>query len=71
MRLAKPPIPFASADPAFPARPAPDVGEHGSEILREAGVDTATIDRLEARNAAQAEMLVAAMADAAKAAEQA
>lgn len=66
MRLPRPPVPFGGEHAPFPARPAPAVGQDGRQILEALGVDAATIDRLAARDAAQAEMLRAAMTQAAR-----
>jgi crotonobetainyl-CoA:carnitine CoA-transferase CaiB-like acyl-CoA transferase len=45
MRLARSPLKFADTTPS-PLRPAPALGQHGREVLREAGFDDAAIAEL-------------------------
>jgi crotonobetainyl-CoA:carnitine CoA-transferase CaiB-like acyl-CoA transferase len=51
LRMPSFPVNFGST-PAMSTRPAPRLGEHTEEILREAGLDAATIAALEAAGAA-------------------
>ena len=56
MRIANTPFDFTGQRP-LPARHAPVLGEHSAEILSELGVDQDDIDRIEAREAANRELM--------------
>jgi crotonobetainyl-CoA:carnitine CoA-transferase CaiB-like acyl-CoA transferase len=56
MRYPRPPFHF-EGQAAFPTRHAPFLGDHTREILTELGIDEAEIERLEARDAANREIL--------------
>ena len=69
MRLARPPVPFGGAratKETFPERPAPALGQDSSALFESLGVEAETIERLAARDAANAELLRAAQAEATK-----
>jgi crotonobetainyl-CoA:carnitine CoA-transferase CaiB-like acyl-CoA transferase len=56
MRYPRPPFQFEGQG-AFPTRHAPFLGDHTREILTELGIDEGEIERLEARDAANREIL--------------
>jgi crotonobetainyl-CoA:carnitine CoA-transferase CaiB-like acyl-CoA transferase len=56
MRYPRPPFQF-EGQAAFPTRHAPFLGDHTREILTELGIDEGEIERLEARDAANREIL--------------
>ncbi len=56
MRYPRPPFNF-EGQAAFPTRHAPFLGDHTREILSELGIDEGEIERLEARDAANREIL--------------
>ena len=69
MRLPRPPFHFVGQeDEPFPERHAPFLGDHTREILEELRVEDAVIERLEQREAKNAEMMRQAIAQAAAAA---
>ncbi len=56
MRYPHPPFQFTQRD-AFPKLHAPQLGQHNRDILTELAIDSAEIDRLEAREKANREMI--------------
>jgi len=56
MRIADTPFAFTDQQP-LPTRHAPTLGQHSAEILAELGVEQAQIDRIEAREAQNAELM--------------
>lgn len=67
MRLAKPPIRFGGHSPTateFPERPAPALGQDSRELLTELGIDRDKIEELGKRDATNAELIAAALANA-------
>jgi crotonobetainyl-CoA:carnitine CoA-transferase CaiB-like acyl-CoA transferase len=67
MRLAKPPIRFGGHSPSateFPERPAPALGQDSRELLAELGVGPDKIEELGKRDATNAALIAAALANA-------